>query len=83
MTDLKQKAREWLDGNNGVFWATHELLADFAAQCVADEREACAKIADKKALEYERDSDKSDSWEIGFTYGAGCVAELIRARKDS
>ena len=51
--DLKQKAREWLDRNNGVFWATDDKLAAFAAQCVAEEREACAKEMDKLAARTE------------------------------
>ena len=49
--DLKQKAREWLTNYaantaDGPILNEAERLVDFAAQCVTEEREACAKIAD-------------------------------------
>ena len=76
--DLKQKAREWLlnyaaTTADGPILTETERLADFAAKCVAEEREACAKEMDQLAA-------KTDG-EIADWLHSG--AAVIRARKDS
>ena len=80
VSTLKQKAREWLDK-----WAKEEArsvmhyteiyenMAAFAAQCVAEEREACAKAV------------RPDDFEKGPSEWCAlkAVQQAIRARKES
>ena len=83
--DLKQKAREWrlyylADSPNSPILTEAERMARFAAQCVAEEREAC----EKRVLNIASKVAKEQKWHIGGFLGAVAEElEAIRARKDS
>lgn len=51
------------------------LLPQLVAEAVAQEREACAKVADKYA-----NLSQSNDYDRGWCRGAACVADHIRAR---
>ena len=47
---------------------------------VADEREACAKIADAHRKEHEKYKADPDGWNVGNEHAGETIAEAIRAR---
>lgn len=90
--DLKQKAREWLTSNS-VWPTTGSLemprrevicaMADFAAQCVAEEREACAKERPGAWNPPYSDPRSQSVYARGVSDALDMYEKAIRARKDS
>ena len=63
---LEEKAREYLKAEFGVLGSTYQIMAGFALVMVAEEREACAKVAEEH---------------LYYGPGVGDeIADLIRAR---
>jgi hypothetical protein len=65
------------------------LIREAVARAIAEEREACAKIAEKMHLQHGRsnfdsaDADPGISYELGRSDESFSVASLIRARARS
>lgn len=72
---LAQAHKEW---DRADFWDHRDLAAaieEFAVGLVHEEREACAKIAEKSAPGIH-----SRSYEAGWENAAACIAKAIRKR---
>ena len=89
MRDLKQKAREFCqtEQERGRFPVTSaqlgNLLADFAAQCVAEEREACAQERPGAWNPPYSDPRSQSVYARGVSDALDMYEKAIRARKDS
>lgn len=57
-------------------WSGKDVIA-----AINEAIDKCIEVAKTEENNYPRYGNK-DAWEIGFTYGAGVVAEKLRALKD-
>jgi len=67
-------------GCDGQWWDA-EQMREYAAACVAGEREACAKVCE--GIEARQNDGYDGDYEDGIEAGADRCADAIRARGDA